>query len=222
MVAIILFLFLMALRPTLISLTAIPLSLAVTAVVFQWLGQTINVMTLGGLAIAIGELVDDAVVDVENIMRRLRQNAEAERPLAVIDVVRNASIEVRSGIVYATVIVILVFVPLFALPGIEGRLFSPLGIAYIVSILASMVVSMTVTPVMCYYLLPRMQRLGHGDSWLVARLKRGDARLLAWSFPRARGLAIAAALVVGVAAATVPFFPRAFLPASTRAHWCSR
>jgi len=213
MVAIVLFLFLMAVRPTLISLTAIPLSLAVTAVVFQWLGQTINVMTLGGLAIAIGELVDDAVVDVENIMRRLRQNAEAERPLAVIDVVRNASIEVRSGIVYATVIVILVFVPLFALPGIEGRLFSPLGIAYIVSILASMVVSMTVTPVMCYYLLPRMQRLGHGDSWLVARLKRGDARLLAWSFPRARGLAIAAALVVAAAAATVPFFPRTFLPA---------
>lgn len=213
MVALVLFAFLMALRPTLISLTAIPLSLAVTVLVFQWLGQSINVMTLGGLAIAIGELVDDAVVDVENIIRRLRQNRVRANPLPVIDVVRNASIEVRSGIVYATVIVILVFVPLFALPGIEGRLFSPLGIAYIVSILASMLVSMTVTPVLCYYLLPRMKRLEHGDGWLVARLKRWDTRLLAWSFPRARRLAAAAALAVIAAAATVPFFPRAFLPA---------
>ena len=213
MVALVLFAFLMALRPTLISLTAIPLSLAVTVLVFQWLGQSINVMTLGGLAIAIGELVDDAVVDVENILRRLRQNRALANPQPVLDVVRNASIEVRSGIVYATVIVILVFVPLFALPGIEGRLFSPLGIAYIVSILASMLVSMTVTPVMCYYLLPRMKRLGHGDSWLVAHLKRWDKRLLAWSFPRARRLALAAAVAVIVAGATVPFFPRAFLPA---------
>ena len=213
MVALVLFAFLMAIRPTLISLAAIPLSLAVTAVVFQWLGQSINVMTLGGLAIAIGELVDDAVVDAENILRRLRQNRLAAQPLAVIDVIRNASIEVRSGIVYATVIVILVFVPLFALPGIEGRLFSPLGIAYIVSILASMLVSMTVTPVLCYYLLPRMKRLEHGDGALVARLKRWDSRVLAWSFPRARGLVIAAAIAVVVAAASVPFFPRAFLPA---------
>jgi len=213
MVALVLFAFLVAIRPTLISLTAIPLALAVTAIVFQWLGQSINVMTLGGLAIAIGELVDDAVVDVENIMRRLRQNRAAARPLPAIDVVRNASIEVRSGIVYATIIVILVFVPLFALPGIEGRLFSPLGVAYIASILASMLVSMTVTPVLCHYLLPRMKRLEHGDGALVARLKRWDARVLAWSFPRARSLVIAAALAVAIAAASVPFFPRAFLPA---------
>ncbi|MBC8023338.1 MAG: efflux RND transporter permease subunit, partial [Burkholderiales bacterium] len=213
MVAIVLFAFLMALRPTLISLTAIPLSLAVTAVVFQWLGQSINVMTLGGLAIAIGALVDDAVVDVENIIRRLRQNRDAAQPLPLVEVVRGASIEVRTGIVYATIIVILVFVPLFALPGIEGRLFSPLGIAYIVSILASMLVSMTVTPVLCFYLLPGMKRLDHGDSWLVARLKRWDARLLAWSFPRARRLVMAGALAVVLAVAAVPFFPRAFLPA---------
>jgi CzcA family heavy metal efflux pump len=213
MVALVLFAFLMAIRPTLISLTAIPLSLAVTAVAFQWLGQSINVMTLGGLAIAIGELVDDAVVDVENIVRRLRQNLAAPKPLPLIDVVRNASIEVRSGIVYATIIVILVFVPLFALPGIEGRLFSPLGIAYIVSILGSMLVSMTVTPVLCYYLLPRMKRLQHGDSAFVARLKGWDARLLAWSFPRARALLVAAIAAVAVAAASVAFFPRAFLPA---------
>ncbi|MCZ2090110.1 MAG: efflux RND transporter permease subunit, partial [Burkholderiales bacterium] len=127
MVAIVLFAFLLSVRTTVISLVAIPLSLAVTALVFQFLGQSINVMTLGGLAIAIGELVDDAVVDVENILRRLKQNKQDGSPLSVLEVVRRASVEVRSGIVYATVIVVLVFVPLFALPGIEGRLFTPLG-----------------------------------------------------------------------------------------------
>jgi len=213
MVAIVLFAFLLSVRTTLISLVAIPLSLAVTALVFRLLDQSINVMTLGGLAIAIGELVDDAVVDVENILRRLKENRLLPQPRPVLEVVRQASVEVRSGIVYATVIVVLVFVPLFALPGIEGRLFAPLGIAYIVSILASMLVSMTVTPVLCSMLLPRMKRLGHGDSPLVARLKRWDSRLLAWSFPRAKLLISAAALAVAAAAATVPFFPRAFLPA---------
>ena len=213
MVAIVLFAFLLSVRTTVISLVAIPLSLAVTALVFQWLGQSINVMTLGGLAIAIGELVDDAVVDVENILRRLKQNKSAAHPLSVLEVVRRASVEVRSGIVYATVIVVLVFVPLFALPGIEGRLFSPLGVAYIVSILASMLVSMTVTPVMCYYMLPTMKRLDHGDSPLVAWLKRQDKQLLTWSFGRAKLLIAGAVLAVVGAAATVPFFPRAFLPA---------
>ncbi|WP_296560206.1 efflux RND transporter permease subunit [Pigmentiphaga sp.] len=213
MVAIVLFAFLLSARTTLISLVAIPLSLAVTALAFKLLGQSINVMTLGGLAIAIGELVDDAVVDVENIVRRLRQNRAAGSPLPTLEVVRRASVEVRSGIVYATVIVVLVFVPLFALPGIEGRLFSPLGIAYIVSILASMLVSMTVTPVLCHYLLPKMKRLDHGDSPLVARLKRWDERVLGWSFPRAKMLIAIAAVAVAAAAASVPFFPRAFLPA---------
>ena len=213
MVAIVLFAFLLSVRTTVISLVAIPLSLAVTALVFQFLGQSINVMTLGGLAIAIGELVDDAVVDVENILRRLKQNKQDGSPLSVLEVVRRASVEVRSGIVYATVIVVLVFVPLFALPGIEGRLFTPLGIAYIVSILASMLVSMTVTPVMSYYMLPTMKRLDHGDSPLVAWLKRQDTRLLAWSFGRAKLLIALAVLAVAGAAATVPFFPRAFLPA---------
>ena len=213
MVAIVLFAFLLSVRTTVISLVAIPLSLAVTALVFQWLGQSINVMTLGGLAIAIGELVDDAVVDVENILRRLKQNRAASNPRSVLEVVRSASVEVRSGIVYATVIVVLVFVPLFALPGIEGRLFTPLGIAYIVSIGASMLVSMTVTPVMCLYMLPTMKRLDHGDSPLVAWLKRQDTRLLSWSFGHAKRLIALAVLAVVGAAATVPFFPRAFLPA---------
>jgi len=213
MVAIVLFAFLLSARTTLISLVAIPLSLAVTALVFRLLDQSINVMTLGGLAIAIGELVDDAVVDVENILRRLKENRLLPTPRPVLEIVRQASVEVRSGIVYATVIVVLVFVPLFALPGIEGRLFSPLGIAYIVSILASMLVSMTVTPALCSYLLPRMKRLDHGDSPLVARLKRWDSAVLAWSFPRAKVLIGIAALAVAAAAATVPLFSRAFLPA---------
>lgn len=210
LVAVILFAFLLSARSTIISLVAIPLSLAVTALAFHLLGQSINVMTLGGLAIAIGELVDDAVVDVENILRRLRQRQEGS---SVLETIWHASVEVRSAIVYATVIVVLVFVPLFALPGIEGRLFAPLGIAYITSIVASMLVSMTVTPVLAMYLLPRMKRLRHGDSPLVRWLKRHDERLLHWSLPRARGvLAIAVIAVVG-AVATVPFFPRAFLPA---------
>ncbi|MBC7994297.1 MAG: efflux RND transporter permease subunit [Rhizobacter sp.] len=213
MVAIVLFAFLLSARTTLISLIAIPLSLAVTAVVFRWLDQSINVMTLGGLAIAIGELVDDAVVGVENIVRRLRQNRASEAPLGVSEVVWKASVEVRSGILYATAIVVLVFVPLFALPGIEGRLFTPLGIAYIVSILASMVVSVTVTPVLCVYLLPEMKRLDHGDSPLVGWLKRQDARLLGWSLPRAKAILAAGGLAVVIAAATIPFFPRTFLPA---------
>ena len=213
MVAIVLFAFLLSARTTLISLTAIPLSLAVTALVFELLGQSINVMTLGGIAIAIGELVDDAVVDVENILRRLKINRAAGNPLPVREVVRQASVEVRSGIVYATVIVVLVFVPLFALPGIEGRLFSPLGIAYIASVLASMAVSMTLTPVLCAWLLPKMKRLDHEDSPLVRWLKKHDARLLAWSFPRARMLVSLATAAVLVAGASVAFMPRAFLPA---------
>jgi HME family heavy-metal exporter len=131
---------------------------------------------------------------------------------SVLEIIWQASVEVRSGIVYATIIVVLVFVPLFALPGIEGRLFAPLGIAYIVSILASMLVSMTVTPVLSYFLLPNMKQLAHGDSPLVRRLKAWDTRALEWSFPRAKGILAVAGIAVIVAAASVPFFPRAFLP----------
>ncbi len=212
LVAVVLFLFLLNVRTTLISLTAIPVSLLATALVFHHFGLSINTMTLGGLAIAIGELVDDAVVGVENVLRRLKLNSALPQPRPAAAVIASATLEVRSAIVYATAIIVLVFVPLFVLPGIEGRLFTPLGVAYIVSILASMVVSVTLTPVMAYYLLPRMKQMGHGDSALVAHLKRWDARLLHWSFGHSGMLLAAALLAVVLAAATVPFFPRAFLP----------
>ena len=211
-VAVVLFLFLLNGRTTFISLTAIPLSVLVTVVVFQLLGLSINTMTLGGLAIAIGELVDDAVVDVENVYRRLRENRQRPDPQPVLLVIARASQEVRSGIVYATMIVVLVFVPLFALSGIEGRLFAPLGVAYIVSILASLLVAITVTPVLCYWLLPRMKRMEHGDSWLVRRLKAWNERALLWAFARARLVYLLAGGAVLGALATVPFLPRAFLP----------
>ena len=212
LVAVILFLFLLNVRTTIISLMAIPVSLLATALVFHYFGLSINTMTLGGLAIAIGELVDDAVVGVENVLRRLKLNRAQEAPRPVAEVIAAATLEVRSAIVYATVIIVLVFVPLFVLPGIEGRLFTPLGIAYIVSILASMIVSVTLTPVMAYYLLPHMKQLHAGDSPLVIWLKRWDAKLLHWSFGHARRLLVIALVLVVTAAASVPFFPRAFLP----------
>ncbi len=212
MVAVILFLFLANFRTTFISLTAIPVSLLVTALVFSYFGLSINTMTLGGLAIAIGELVDDAVVDVENVLRRLRENRSLPNPRSALEVIAAASKEVRSGVVYATLIVVLVFIPLFALPGIEGRLFTPLGVAYIVSILASMAVAMTITPVLCYYLLPKMKHIDHGDSALVRKLKAWDERLLNWSFDRARALLIGAVVAVVVALASIPFFAKSFLP----------
>ena len=152
-VTFILILFLLNWRATFISLTAIPMSIFITILVFYAFGLSINTMTLGGLAIAIGELVDDAVVGVENVLRRLRLNAKSEKPQTKLTVVLNASHEVRSSIVYATAIVVLVFVPLFAMTGLEGQLFRPLGLAYIVAILASLLTSITLTPVLCHYLL---------------------------------------------------------------------
>jgi HME family heavy-metal exporter len=211
-VAVVLFLFLLNLRTTVISLTAIPVSILVSAIIFYWMGLSINTMTLGGLAIAIGELVDDAVVDVENIFRRLRENREKGNPRSVFDVVVSASQEVRSGIVYATMTIVLVFVPLFALSGIEGRLFAPLGQAYIISILASLVVSITLTPVMAYYMLPGLKRLDEHEGMVVRVLKRGNRRLLDWSFAHPRLLVTGVLAAVITAGSFATQLPRAFLP----------
>ncbi|WP_341992027.1 efflux RND transporter permease subunit [Azorhizobium sp. AG788] len=211
-VAVVLFLFLLNWRTTVISLTAIPVSILATAIVFHAFGLSINTMTLGGLAIAIGELVDDAVVDVENIFRRLRENAAAAVPRPVFDVVVAASREVRSGIVYATLIIVLVFVPLFALPGIEGRLFAPLGQAYIVSILASLLTSITLTPVLAFYLLPALSRHAERDGALVRMLKGGYAALLSTAFRHPRLVMGTTALLFVGALAGAASLPRAFLP----------
>jgi len=212
-VAVILFVFLGTVRPTVIALTAIPASLFITALVFRYFGLSINTMTLGGLAIAIGGLVDDAVVDVENILRRLkmaRGKPEGERS-STLAVVMAASMEVRSGILYATAIIVLVFLPLFALPGIEGRLFVPLGIAFIVSTLASLLVSVTVTPVLSSFLLPRMT-LEHGDTKALAWLKERYKFALTATLAHPRRALAAGAVAALAAAAAVPFFPTTFLP----------
>jgi HME family heavy-metal exporter len=211
-VAAVLFAFLLNWRTTAISLTAIPISILATAVIFSFAGLSINTMTLGGLAIAIGELVDDAVVDVENIFRRLRENRASPNPRPVFDVVVSASQEVRSGIVYATMIIVLVFVPLFALSGIEGRLFAPLGQAYIISILASLVVSITLTPVMAYYMLPGLKRLAGHESLLVRILKRGYRPVLSRAFEHTNALIVVTALAVVMAGTAAFYLPRAFLP----------
>jgi HME family heavy-metal exporter len=188
-VAVILFFFLGTLRPTIIALTAIPVSIFITALVFRYFGLSINTMTLGGLAIAIGGLVDDAVVGVENVLRRLKED-RAKHPqhrIHPLEVVAHATMEVRSAILYATVIIVLVFIPLFALPGLEGKLFVPLGIAFIVSTLASLIVSVTVTPVLSFYLLPRMKNLDHGDTKVLRWLKSAYQSSSAVGAERAEG-----------------------------------
>ncbi len=214
MVLIILVLFLLNFRTTFITLTAIPLSFAVAGLVFKWLDISINTMTLGGLAVAIGELVDDAIVDVENVFRRLRENRHAANPLPPLRVIYAASCEVRNSIVYATILVVLVFVPLFALGGIEGRLFAPLGIAYITAILASLVVSLTVTPALCSYLLPRMKRMAHEkDSWLVRKLKSFDQHIILKHTLRHPFVVMGATLVLVVGAFSLyPMMGKEFLP----------
>ena len=214
MVLIILVLFLLNVRTTFITLTAIPLSFVVAGLVFKWMGISINTMTLGGLAVAIGELVDDAIVDVENVFRRLRENRHADVPRPPLRVIYEASTEVRNSIVYATILVVLVFIPLFALGGIEGKLFAPLGVAYITSILASLVVSLTVTPALCSYLLPKMKRMQHEkDSWLVRKLKGFDERFILHYTLRHPYAVMGIALVLVVGSfALYPMMGKEFLP----------
>jgi CzcA family heavy metal efflux pump len=212
LVTIILILFLANARTTIISLTAIPLSLIITMIIFKWFNYSINTMTLGGFAIAIGELVDDAIVDVENIFRRLRENKLSKKPIPAFDIVFKASKEIRNSIVYATLIVIFVFLPLMALGGVEGRLFAPLGIAYMVSIGASLIVSLTLTPALSYYLLPHAKAVGHGESWLVRHLKKWDERFLKWSLDHPKKTIIPCLILLGITLASIPFIGRGFLP----------
>jgi heavy-metal exporter, HME family len=213
-VAVILFAFLLNVRTTAISLIALPLSFMVTALVFFAMGLSINTMTLGGLAIAAGSLVDDAVVGVENVYRRLKQNRHVDEPKAPLLVIANAVGEVRSGIVYATMIIILVFLPMFFLSGIEGKLFQPLGVAYVVSILASLFISMTVTPVLCHWLLSNAKSLHEEkDTFIVATLKRWNKAALEWGFSRGKAVVSGAAILAIIALGAAAFLPRAFLPA---------
>lgn len=212
LVAIILFLFLVNWRTTFITLTAIPLSIVVTAIVFQIFDVTINTMTLGGLAVAIGELVDDAIVDVENVFRRLRENRALANPLPVLTVVYRASKEVRNSIVYATILVVLVFLPLFAMSGIEGRIFAPLGIAYITSILASLVVSLTVTPALASYLLGKARLKEERDSKLVRWLKKQDRRVLERNLDNPKPVLFSVAILFALSLIAIPFFGSEFLP----------
>jgi HME family heavy-metal exporter len=242
LVVIILFLFLLNFRTTIITLTAIPLSLVITAIIFKFFNISINTLTLGGLAIAIGELVDDAIVDVENVYRRLKENFASNEPKPLLKVVYEASSEVRNSIVYATIIVVLVFLPLFYLQGIEGRIFAPLGIAYITSILASLVVSLTVTPALCSYLLSKRKHLNHinlkfwkknrisnkpsetgkesptllektgDDSPLVRWLKKQDEKVLHWGLRHTKPIIAVAIAMIIAAIAIVPFFGTEFLP----------
>jgi CzcA family heavy metal efflux pump len=215
LVVVILFLFLWNFRTTAISILAIPLSLVVAIFAMKLLGITINTMTLGGMAIAIGALVDDAIIDVENVFRRLKENhhlpPEARRPS--VEVVFEASREIRASIVNATLIIIVVFLPLFFLAGVEGRLLRPLGFAYVASILASLLVAVTVTPVLCAYLLPNARAVQEeSESALVRWLKARYHIVLERVLRRPRTVLAGAGLALAAAVACVPLLGSAFLP----------
>lgn len=225
-VAVILILFLLNVRATIVTLTALPLSLAVALLLLWAFGLSINVMTLGGLAVAIGELVDDAIIDVENVLRRLKENAvlPQEQRKTLVEVIYTASNEIRSSVVFATIIICMVFVPLLFLQGLEGRFFQPLGISYIISIMASLIVALTVTPALCKWLFSGSfgkkdkdghSAEGHGehDGWLVRKLKRGYEPTLRASV-RNRGLVLGGAGVLTVASLVLmSTFGSSFLPA---------
>ena len=213
MVTIVLFLFLWNFRTTFISLTAIPLSLITAILVMNYFHISINTMTLGGLAIAIGALVDDAIIDVENVFRRLKQNAHAPQPAPIMEVIFRASSEIRNSILFATLIIIIVFLPLFSLGGFEGRMFAPLAFAYIISITASLIVALTVTPVLCYFLLGRSKLIhDEKDSRLVTWMKKHYARILSWTLRHPYKIIATSAVLLLVATTMFGFMGREFLP----------
>jgi len=212
LVSIIVLLFLASWRATLVTLAAIPVSVVSAIIAVNLVGGTINTMTLGGLAIALGVLVDDAIIVVENIVRRLRLNAESEMPLSRLQVVGKATSEVQGSIVYATLIILLVFLPLFGLTGIEGRLLQPLALAYGVALLASLFVALTLTPVLGMDALSRSTTaLGQEPQW-VHRLKTRYGNLLARLLPQWKPLGILSVLLVVLAGIGLGFSGRAFLP----------
>jgi CzcA family heavy metal efflux pump len=218
LIVIVLFLFLFNFRTAAISCTAIPLSLVAAVIVLEKLGATLNVMTLGGLAIAIGEVVDDAVIDVENIYRRLRANHAAAVPRPILEVILDASLEVRSAVVYATFAVILIFIPVITMSGLAGRIFAPLGEAYIWAVLASLAVALTLTPALCWVLLGGRE-LSPQDPPLLRGLKRVYRRMLLTVERRPRSVMAAVALLVICGAASVPFLSTSFLPRFREDHF---
>lgn len=211
LVLVVLLIFLANLRMSLITLTAIPVSFLVTAIVFKYFGLSVNTMTLGGLAIAIGELVDDSIVDVENIFRRLRENSKLKSPINKLKVIYEASSEIRNSIVLATIIIVLVFIPLFNLTGLEGRLFIPLAVAYITALLASLLVSLTLTPVLSFYFLSKNQK-HHEDTKFVKKLKQIDLNLLKWILPRSNKVIFSTVVLAIISACLIPFMGQDFLP----------
>ncbi len=212
-VVVVLFLFMWNFRTSVSSLTAMPISILLTVLIFRWLGISINTMTLGGIAVAIGDLVDDSIVDIENIYRRLKENRQKAVPENALKVIYDASCEVRNSIVYATLIVVLVVFPLFSMAGLEGRMFAPLGIAYMTSLLASLVVSLTITPVLASYLLPQARFLDDkGDPFVLRVLKSATARLLRWTLRHANLVLAGTVIMVGVAVSALFWMGGEFLP----------
>src|SRR5437899_4811450 len=192
-----------------------PLWLAAAILVLLAFGATINTMTLGGMAIAIGALVDDAIIDVENVVRRLRENrakpADQQRPSA--EVVRDATLEIRTSIVFATVIIVMVFLPVFGLAGVEGRLLTPLALAYIVALLASLAIAIVVTPALSYAFLPRARSIESGhDGWLARTLKRGLSATLPHALDHPWIVMASSAMLVAAAVAGLTRVGTAFLP----------
>ncbi len=214
----ILFLFLFNVRTAFISATAIPLSLLTAIVVLSYFDIGLNIMVLGGLAIALGEVVDDAIIDTENIFRRLRENRLLAQPLSNFKVVYEASMEVRSSVVYATIIVALVFVPLLTLGGVAGKLFAPLGFAYIAAIMASLVVALTVTPALCYLLLGNT-KLESEDSPIIKTIKTSYVRLLKKIEHHFKVVLTASFLLIGLGLGVLLLFKSQFIPALHEGHF---
>jgi CzcA family heavy metal efflux pump len=219
LVLFVLVLFLFNVRTAIISITAIPLSLFAALIVLLELGININIMVLGGLAIALGEVVDDAIIDTENIFRRLRENANLAQPKSTLDVVFNASMEVRSSVVYASFIVMLVFVPLLTLSGVAGRMFEPLGEAYILAIFASLLVALTVTPALCHILLTRKGEVSDKEPPLIRLISPAYGYLLTVisRFPKLTLIGVLSTCVIGVG--ILPLLGGSFLPELREGHY---